>query len=64
MTPKSPTPPPKKRFNMHLSQELHDAFKAATAAEGKQMSDVVLEFIRNYVEARQPERGRRGGERR
>lgn len=61
MTPKPPTPPRQKRFNMHLPQELHEAFKATTAAEGKQMSDVVLEFIRNYVEARQPDRRRRRG---
>ena len=50
-----------KRLNMNVPRDLHDAFKAATAAEGKQMTDVLMDFIRKYVEQRQPERLRRGG---
>lgn len=50
-----------KRLNMHVPRDLHDAFKAATAAEGKQMTDVLLDFIRRYVEQHQPARWRRGG---
>ena len=50
-----------KRLNMHVPRDLHDAFKAATAAEGKQMTDVLLEFIHKYVEQHPPQRFRRGG---
>jgi hypothetical protein len=50
-----------KRLNMHVPRDLHDAFKAATAAEGRQMTDVLMEFIHKYVQQHQPERvGRRG----
>lgn len=51
-----------KRLNMNVPRDLHDAFKAATAAEGKQMTDVLMDFIRKYVEQRRPEQ-RRGGTR-
>jgi len=37
-----------------IDPELHSAFKAATAAQGKQMSEVILEFIRNYVKTHLP----------
>jgi len=62
----SPTAPPTlevKRLNMNLPRDLHDAFKAATAAEGKQMTDVLMDFIRKYVEQRPAGRLRRGGAR-
>jgi ParG len=38
-----------KRMNMNLPKELHDAFKAATAARGEKMTEVVLAFIEDYV---------------
>ncbi len=38
-----------KRMNINVKPSLHDAFKAATAAHGDNMTDVLLEFIRNYV---------------
>jgi len=38
-----------KRMNMNIQADLHDAFKSATAAEGKKMTDVLLEFIQEYV---------------
>ncbi|MGO9442702.1 MAG: plasmid partition protein ParG [Terriglobales bacterium] len=50
-----------KRLNMHVPRDLHDAFKAATAAEGQQMTDVLLDYIRRYVEQHQPTKWRRGG---
>jgi hypothetical protein len=50
-----------KRLNMHVPRDLHDAFKAATAAEGKQMTDVLMDYIRKYVEQHRPDRPRRGG---
>ncbi len=36
-------------MNLNVPVELHNAFKSATAAEGKNMTDVLLEFIENYV---------------
>ena len=49
-----------KRLNMNVPRDLHDAFKAATAAEGKQMTDVLMEFIRGYVERATKPRSRGG----
>ena len=59
MSPKPQPVPEVKRLNMNVPRQLHDAFKAATAAEGKQMTDVLMDFIYKYVEQRQP--GRRSG---
>ena len=39
-----------KRMNLNVPMELHNAFKSATAAEGKNMTDVLLEFIQTYVD--------------
>jgi hypothetical protein len=44
-----------KRMNLNVETSLHDAFKAATAAEGKKMTDVLLEFIQQYVETHSPQ---------
>ena len=63
MSPRAPRPMEVKRLNMNVPRDLHDAFKAAAAAEGKQMTDVLLAFIEKYVEQHQPERLRRGGAR-
>lgn len=38
-----------KRMNLHIEASMHSAFKAATAAQGKNMTDVLLEFIQQYV---------------
>ena len=38
-----------KRMNLNVAVSLHDAFKAATAAQGENMTDVLLEFIKHYV---------------
>jgi hypothetical protein len=38
-----------KRLNIHINIELHNAFKAATAARGENMTDVLLKFIEEYV---------------
>ncbi len=39
-----------KRMNLNVPVELHNSFKAATAAKGQNMTDVLLDFIRNYVD--------------
>jgi len=36
-------------MNLNVPIELHNAFKSATAAEGKNMTDVLLEFIHDYI---------------
>lgn len=36
-----------KRVNVEVS--LHNAFKAATAAQGVDMTTVLMQFIQNYV---------------
>ena len=38
-----------KRLNVNISEELHRSFKSATAAQGLEMTDVLLEFIHRYV---------------
>jgi hypothetical protein len=43
-----------KRMNLNVEVSLHDAFKAATAAEGKKMTDALIEFIQQYVERHPP----------
>jgi len=53
-----------KRMNLNVEVDLHNRFKAATAAQGLNMTDVLLEFIEQYVSkhgqsAKQP-KGRRG----
>ncbi|MGA9766501.1 MAG: plasmid partition protein ParG [Rhodomicrobium sp.] len=60
MSPRAKAVMEVKRLNMNVPRELHDAFKAATAAEGKQMTDVLMEFIRDYVERRPAGQQRRG----
>lgn len=39
-----------KKLNVNLPISLHNAFKAATAARGENMTDVLVEFIRNYID--------------
>lgn len=36
-------------MNLNVEASLHDAFKAATAANGTSMTDVLLQFIQGYV---------------
>lgn len=51
-----------KRLNVNITTELHRRFKSATAAQGLEMSDVILEFIQKYVAKNgvvAPKKGRR-----
>ena len=38
-----------KRMNLNVPVELHNSFKAITAAKGENMTNVLLEFIQSYV---------------
>ena len=47
-------------MNLNVPIELHNSFKSVTAAQGQNMTDVLLEFIESYVEERAPKpKGRR-----
>jgi hypothetical protein len=63
MSPRAKATMEVKRLNMNVPKDLHDRFKAATAAEGKQMTDVLMEFILDYVGRRPAGQQRRGGSR-
>ena len=47
-----------KRMNLNVPVDLHNNFKATTAAKGLNMTDVLLEFIEEYVAKNTP-KGRR-----
>ena len=36
-------------MNLNVPVELHNSFKAATAAQGMNMTDVLMEHIKKYV---------------
>jgi hypothetical protein len=48
-----------KRMNLNVPVNLHNSFKAVTAAQGQNMTDVLLEFIQNYVIKNSKPKGRR-----
>lgn len=49
-----------KRMNLNVPIELHNSFKSVTAGQGKNMTDVLLEFIQEYVVKHSPKpKGRR-----
>ena len=56
--------PQVKRMNLNVPVELHNNFKAVTASQGLNMTDVLMEFIQNYVtkhsSSKQQPKGRRG----
>ena len=39
-----------KRLNVNISEELHRSFKSATAAQGLDMTDLILEWIQKYID--------------
>ena len=53
-----PTEPKVKRMNLNVPLELHNNFKSVTAAQGQNMTDVLMEFIKAYVAKNSP-KGRR-----
>ena len=46
--------PEVKRMNLNVPVELHNAFKATTASQGLNMTDVLMEFIQAYVSKNAP----------
>ena len=55
---KKPTEQKVKRMNLNVPIEIHNSFKSVTAAQGKDMTTVLMEFITNYVAKNSP-KGRR-----
>ena len=45
-------------MNLNVPVDLHNNFKSVTAAEGQNMTDVLLEYIKAYVAKNSP-KGRR-----
>ena len=41
-------------MTINIDRKLRQAFKAAVSLEGKEMSEVVLQFIESYVRAHMP----------
>jgi hypothetical protein len=50
-----------KKMNLNVEVKLHNDFKAVTATQGKSMTDVLLEFIRDYVQKHKPQERRPKG---
>jgi len=47
-------------MNLNVPIELHNSFKSVTAAQGQNMTDVLLEFIQGYITKHSPKpKGRR-----
>ena len=47
-------------MNLNVPLELHNSFKSVTAGQGLNMTDVLLEFIQNYIMKHEPKpKGRR-----
>jgi predicted HicB family RNase H-like nuclease len=55
-----PEAPEVKRLNLNVETSLHNAFKTAAAAQGKNMTDILLEFIEQYVHEHYPKGLKRG----
>ena len=45
-------------MNLNVPLELHNSFKSVTAGQGQNMTDVLLEFIQNYIAKHSPKKGR------
>lgn len=49
-----------KRMNLNVPVEVHNRFKSITAAEGKEMTEVILKFVEEYVEKHQASQAKKG----
>ena len=52
--------PGTKRMNINVPISLHNAFKSTTAAQGHDMTVVLLEFIEKYVAKNGPAAPKKG----
>jgi metal-responsive CopG/Arc/MetJ family transcriptional regulator len=44
------------RVQVPMAEDLRNKFKSVTAAEGKTMSEVILNFVKDYVEDKTQEK--------
>jgi predicted HicB family RNase H-like nuclease len=44
-----------KRMNLNVDAKLHNAFKIAAVMEGQSMTDVLIDFIKQYVQKYYPQ---------
>lgn len=49
------------RLNINVDEKLHSAFKAAAALDGKRMTDLLIEFVEEYVREHMPSQVPRKG---
>jgi predicted HicB family RNase H-like nuclease len=49
------TEPGTKRMNLNVEANLHNAFKIAAVMQGESMTDVLIEFIKQYVQKHYPQ---------
>ena len=47
--------PKLKRMNVNMDVNLHQAFKVATVAQGKDMTTALIELVQQYVEKYYPQ---------
>ena len=52
--------PETKRMNINVPTGLHNAFKSTTAAQGLEMTVVLLQFIESYVAKNGPATAKKG----
>lgn len=50
-------------MNLNVPIELHNSFKSVTAAQGKDMTTVLMEFIQNYIDKHTPSTSKPKGRR-
>jgi hypothetical protein len=60
VSPLKANEPKVKRMNLNVEVNLHNSFKAATAAQGKNMTDVLIEYIEQYVAKHSPQPSKKG----
>lgn len=44
-----------KRMNLNVDAKLHNAFKIAAVMQGRDMTEVLIEFIKQYVQKHYPQ---------
>lgn len=49
-----------KRLNFLIDEDLHTAFKVAAAANGEKMTEILIRFIKGYVQKYQPDALKKG----
>ncbi len=48
-----------KKMNLNVEVDLHNAFKAATAAQGLSITEVLMAYIEEYVRKNAPAPGKK-----